>query len=179
VWERRAPSRDATMAMIPRPVRAFVAACRAGDTNAARAALVQVDEEDVHWGEDAAFRALCAHGDVEGARWLYDRGGVDVHAVMDNAVRSAARNGHLPMVQWLHGVGADIRAGVDWPLLCAAGGGHAPVVYWLVETIGAQDIERWLMQLVVDRATQNGFPDLAEWLAASQAEPAQAQQSQP
>jgi hypothetical protein len=42
---------------------------------------------------------------------LYDKGEVDIHAVDDDAFRSACSSSHLSVAQWLYGLGGvDIHA---------------------------------------------------------------------
>ena len=54
--------------------------------------------------------------------------GADLHAYDDYALRWAAGNGHLPVVQALLAAGADLHANDDHALRWAAGNGHLPVV---------------------------------------------------
>jgi hypothetical protein len=58
--------------------------------------------------------------------------GADVHADNDYALRGAAVNGHLPVVQALLAAGADVHADNDYALCCAARNGHLPVVQALL-----------------------------------------------
>jgi ankyrin repeat protein len=59
--------------------------------------------------------------------------GANVYAYYDSALRMAARKGHLPVVEYLIEHDADIHAGNDSALRYAAENGHLPVVEYLVE----------------------------------------------
>src|SRR3989338_1037632 len=61
-----------------------------------------------------------------GVQWLVEHG-ANVHAVDDEALRLAAKNGHVSVVQWLVEHGADVHARDDEALRCAASHGHMSV----------------------------------------------------
>jgi len=87
--------------------------------------------------------------------------GADIQAENDKALRLAAENGHLPIVEYLVGKGADITAEDDFALQRSAGQGHLTVVQYLVEQ-GAD--------LMADdgsalwRASMNGHMDVVKYL---------------
>ncbi len=58
--------------------------------------------------------------------------GADIHAVDDYALRWAAANGHLPIVKYLVEHGADIHVDNDWALKNAEQYNHSDVVKYLI-----------------------------------------------
>jgi len=59
--------------------------------------------------------------------------GADLQAGADQALRSAARNGHLEVVKYLLERGADLHSFGDYAIRCAAKNGYLEVVKYLVE----------------------------------------------
>ena len=96
--------------------------------------------------------------------WLVDRfklTAADAQAGVNDALRWACSNSHLPMAQWLADrfglTAADARAVDNFALRSACCNGHLPVVRWLVDRFGITGDE-------VKHVLGAGWPDyMSRW----------------
>ena len=111
-------------------------------------------------------------GDDQALKWAARNGylevveflvenGADIHAWDDFALEQAACNGHLEVVEFLVSIGADIHTCEDLALRKAAYNGHLEVVKFLVEN-GA-DIHAWGNR-ALRFADEKGHSEVVEYL---------------
>ena len=62
--------------------------------------------------EEDAFTVACSHMGLGLAKWLWARGGVDIHFADDSAFKGACANGRFDTARWLLGLHPDWAA---WP----------------------------------------------------------------
>ncbi|EAQ84384.1 hypothetical protein CHGG_08398 [Chaetomium globosum CBS 148.51] len=90
-------------------------------------------------GGATALWLACCHGHLEVSEWLVKKGADVNHALpasQRRPIHQAAENGHLELVQFLHGRGAYLNSGDAkgvTPLWLASQQGHARIVEFLLE----------------------------------------------
>jgi hypothetical protein len=78
------------------------------------------------------FSYLCCGGHLSVAQWLYGLGGVNIHAIDEEAFRRACSEGHLLLAQWLLSLGdVNIQAKNNEAFRLACRGGHLQLAQWL------------------------------------------------
>ena len=114
----------------------FLDACAGGDVDKAEALYPYIPAYVL----STAFARACGNGRIEVCTWLFQLGGVDVHACEDSAFRSACRSGHLHVATWLFGLGGvDVHMWKDEAFRGACRNGQLGVAKWLVG-LGGVDI---------------------------------------
>lgn len=104
--------------------QAWIEVCAEGDRDLAEAILGTIPV-DPHHDHDRAWRAACAGGHLETARWLWGLG-VDMTSLDHDAWRQACLRGHLPVVRWL------LQLGIGWSAMIEMRDA-VPEVYRMVE----------------------------------------------
>jgi hypothetical protein len=154
---------------------AFVEACAAGDAYAAASFLSSwPGMVDVHWNEDAAFRAACGGGSEQMVTWLHAVISPDLQTCGPRAFTMACEAANTGAVQALWGLGVgtslqNISDGLRWCLRTAAcyDDAHQRVqcLQLLWEAHGAFDIHEngdW----VYKEAHDSGHAEVLEWVKA-------------
>ncbi|POM66369.1 Hypothetical protein PHPALM_17773, partial [Phytophthora palmivora] len=128
---------------------------------------------------------IAAQGDIDFLQWIYSQG---VGRFTTHSIESAAFNGHLSILEWLHDGPAKIELSTS-VLNEAARGGKVEVVKWLHEhqchstsaameaaaENGYLEVMQWLYantdvvctSRALDRAARNGHLDIVKWLHAT------------
>ncbi|GLC38581.1 hypothetical protein PLESTB_001741700 [Pleodorina starrii] len=144
----------------PRMASACKSALRAGNGDAVEARLQWLRGRGYPLGADVADTAV-ALGNLAALRFLVEQLGV--RPTGDQLpVTVAARQGHLPVLQYLHasGLPVDTRSVAQE----AARAGHLPLVAWAVEDLGVAPADG--ADSLLDCAAESGNLELMTWLHA-------------
>ena len=78
------------------------------------------------------FLRNCENGYLTVAKWLYNIGGVDIHAENELEFAWSCNNGHLAIAQWLYSLGnVNIHAENEAAFRWSCNNGHLAVAQWL------------------------------------------------
>ena len=82
---------------------AFRRACLTGDLEAAHWILTEKPRMPISKMElEEIFGVVCLKGDLDVAQWLlHVKPKIDIHADQDFAIKSATKNGHTHIIEWL------------------------------------------------------------------------------
>lgn len=90
-------------ALVKNDLLAFRRACLIGDLEAAQWILTQKPRMAISRMElEEIFGVVCLKGDLAVAQWLLAaKPKIDIHADDDFAIKSATKNGHTHIIQWI------------------------------------------------------------------------------
>lgn len=90
-------------ALVKNDLLAFRRACLIGDLEAAQWILTQKPRMPISRMElQEIFGVACLKGDLAVAQWLFAvKPKIDIHADDDFAIKSATKNGHTHIIQWI------------------------------------------------------------------------------
>ena len=99
--------------------KGFIYNCLDGHLTVAKW-LYSIDEVNIHYNNEQAFRWSCGYGHLAVAQWLYSLGEVNIHADNECAFRWSCDAGHLTVAQWLYSLGnVNIHADNEYVFKCA------------------------------------------------------------
>ena len=89
-----------------------------------------------NWNE-RVFIAICVHGYVETAKWLYSLGNIDIHPKQEFGFRYSCSYGHLEVAKWLYSLGnIDIHVENELAFRWSCEYNKKEVVKWFIFELG-------------------------------------------
>ena len=153
---------------------AFFVACYRGDIPGAQRYIDKHGAREpplrdaLREGKEVVFRRTLQDGHFPMAKWIYELGGVDLHAGDDLPMREVGYGGDLAQIHWMWTLGA-VTPGGNTPQYLfrnACMYGHLPMAQWVLELYGWGSIPMDAATTAFALACERRHEAVAKWVWA-------------